>query len=451
MTNDQQTPDKGGIASPARAQSVRRALARVPDLVRVESNMDSQPIWAPSSYADERTRTYPLKWRGDDAEVTVQSSGEYGMLRAFDKLVLTALVHLWNEQGKQEKGRVYFRLIDLIETLGRSDDGKTYELVKQSLHRLRGCLIQYRLSFYDSETREWVSIRDKNILSDLLIVEPRKKKGDSYQMALEGLTYAEFDFQVVANLVGNFTRPVSIRLLQALSERGVLFESYVNAVLYRHETIKKDVFELWQDLGLSTKGVEYGSQLTAKMRKDLDKLVADESCPLGAYSFEKSKTRARSQNMILKRSKTAVITAPSPKYRTSDNPRERYESGKSADRDKLVEWMRLELHDESSNDANLRVIAAKLPEAVIRTGVYEAYGYYRDGQTKNPAAYFVGIMRNRATELGIDLGLSKRGKGDNASKPKPVSMRKTGGTRSDNPLADLTAQLSDQFRTGGAS
>ena len=51
-------------------------------------------------------------------------------------------------------------------------------------------------------------------------------------MALEGLTYAEFDFQVVANLVGNFTRPVSIRLApEALSERGVLFESYVNAVL----------------------------------------------------------------------------------------------------------------------------------------------------------------------------------------------------------------------------
>ena len=178
MTDANQAPDKGGIASPTRAKNLRRALARVPELVRVESNMDSQPIWAPSSYANEKSRTYPLKWRGDDAEVTVQSSGEYGMLRAFDKLVLTALVHLWNEQDRQVEGRVYFRIIDLIETLGRSDDGKTYELVKQSLHRLRGCLIQYRLSFFDAETREWISIRDKNILSDLLIVEPRKDESE---------------------------------------------------------------------------------------------------------------------------------------------------------------------------------------------------------------------------------------------------------------------------------
>ncbi|MEM7675015.1 MAG: replication initiator protein A [Myxococcota bacterium] len=444
MTETNDTIQGRGIASPERAKNVRRVLARIPDFVRVEANIDQHPIWAPSIYADERTRTYPIRWKSPDALVTVQASGEYGMLRSFDKLVLTALVHLWNQQDRNETGRVYFRIIEIIEALGRTDDGKTYEQVKQSLHRLRGCMIQYQSSFRDPDTCEYVSIRDKNILSDLLIVEPRKEGSGSVQMAFDGLTYAQFDFQVVANLLGNFTRPVSIRLLQDLSERGVLFESYVNAVLYRHAKVAKDVFELWHDLGLSTKGVTYGSQLAAKMRADLDKLTSDNSCPLARYTFEKSKTRARSQTLNLYRSTKAVITAPSPKYQTPTDQRERYEVGKSADLDKLVEWMKLELHDESPNDTNLRVIAGKMPEPLIRRTIDEAYGRYRDGLANNPAAYFVAIMKREAAERGIDLGLPER----DPSKPLPkrVSVRK--GTTPTGDLADMTAQLAERFKTG---
>lgn len=430
-------------ATAKRATVIRRAVSEAVDQVRLETNLDSQPIWAPSSYANERKRVYPLPWRGENASVTVQSSGEYGMLRGFDKLVLTALVHLWNHQGRDETGRVYFQVIDVIRALGRSQDGKTYQAIKDSLHRLRGCLVQYQFSFFDQSSQEYVSLRDKTILTDLFIVEPKRMEDEGVQLAMEGLTYAVLDFMVVANLIGDFTRPISLRLLQQLGERGVLFESYINAVLYRNALVRKDIFELWHDLGLSTKGVRYGSQLAAKMRSDLDKIVDDESSLLGRYDFEKSKTRARSQNLVLYRAKGANLSAPSSKYRTSDSPRERYEQGKRADVGHLVDWLKFRLHDQSDNDANLRLIAARLPEKLVRPLAEEAWAYYVDGHTRNPAAYFVGMARKRATELGIDLGFRES---TEPSSPTPIKPRQPNSA--ERPLRELSDGLADQFSTG---
>ncbi|MEL6445660.1 MAG: replication initiator protein A [Bacteroidota bacterium] len=414
------------------------------DLVRVEHTIDSQPIWAPSKYADEVKRVYPLKWRGNDASVTVQASGEYGMMRAFDKLVLTALVHFWNDQGRPKTGHVSFQIIDIIRALNRKDDGKTYELIKRSLHRLRGCLIQYQLSFFDTDKKEWTSLRDKNILTDLLIVEPRRE-GDTIQLPLSGMTYAVFDFEVVKNLLGNFTRPVSLRLLQTLSERGMLFESYINAVLYRHATVKKDVFELWADLGLRTRGINYGSQLASRMRKDLDKIASDEASLLGNYDFEKSKTRARSQNLILIRKQSADLSLPKiPKQQVTSNL-ERFDqqSRSNGEIDQIVEWLKMELHDESESDTNLRVIAQRMPEGEVKKYAYEAFAAYRDGKTGNPAAYYVGMMKNRAAEMGIDLGFSEASDHQTRQPPKPINMRRgkaqTGGPQS---LADLASRIS---------
>ena len=419
-----------GETSLEKADRVRQALVKAPDLVRVESSVDRMPIWAPSRYADERKREYTLKWHGENAGVTVQAAGEYGMLRSFDKLVLTALVHLWNEQKTRDDGHVYFQIIDIINALERTHDGKTYEQIKQSLHRLRGCMLQYRMSFFDHAEQEWVSLRDKNILSDLLIVEPRKEEGAGVQLALSGLTFAQLDFMVVVNLLGDFTRPVSLRLLQSLSERGILFESYVNGVLYRNPRVLKDVFELWHDLGLSTAGIKYGSQLASRMRKDLDKIAAHPDSFLGSYSFEKSKGKARSQNLILVRKDGAEITIPNipTGHRTSDTPQRRVKGKTGAQIDQLVEWMRFELHDESPNSTNLQVIAKRMPEDVIRKHVNEAFASYRDGKTRNPTAYFVGIMNRVAGEMGIDLGFDdkKSKQGGKKSAPKPLNLRREG-------------------------
>ena len=428
MTPRPHRPEKG--SDPAKPMSSSEALQRVmktaPELVRLEFTIDSQPIWAPSTYADERKREYPLEWRGEGASVTVQASGEYGMMRWFDKLVLAALVRLWNEQGRNEKGNVRFLISDIIKILERSSDGKTYDLIKQSLHRLRGCLIQYRHSFKDVESGEFVSLRDKNILSDLLIIEPKKE--DSFGLDVpQGLTFCQLDFDVVRNLLGDYTRPVSITLLQSLSEKGILFESYINSVLYRRPKVVKDVFELWSDLGLSTKGLEYGSRLVSRMKKDLEKIAADKSSLLESYEFEKSKSRPKSKNLVLYRREDVEVKPAGIKR--SSRPSKRIAQRGHTEIERLVEWMQLELHDESDDATNLRVIASKMPEDLIKQHAYEAFAAYRDGRIPNPTAYFVGIMARIAGERGVDLGF-KRKKGSGAGrpnkKPKPLNLRREG-------------------------
>lgn len=364
-------------------------------LVRLERNVDSLPIWAPKTYADVLERTYALPWRGDGAAVRVLALEPYGQLRAFDKLVLTALVHLWNRQGRHPDGWASFRIAEVIELIQRSQrGGRAYRQVKASLRRLKFTGLQFTKSFYDTEAGALKSTRDTNILYELLIVEPRKlgrAAGDMPQM-----TRVQLNLAVVKNLLGNYTRPVSLRLLYRLSDRGVLFESYINGVLWRRPRVTKDVFALWRELGLSTRGYGYGSRVAAKMRDDLDKIAADPNSLLARYTFSTSRTRSRSKNLVLERKERAA----------SMSTQQKVEQGRAFDDvDILVERIRSELRDESPNDANIRRIAERMPRPVIERGIFEAWGRYRDGLVENPAAYFVGIMKRRADELEIDLGL----------------------------------------------
>ncbi len=363
-------------------------------VVRLERNVDSLPIWAPKAYAGMLERTYTLSWKGEGAEVQVMALPKYGQLRSLDKLVLTALIYLWNEQGRRADGRIAFQIAGLIKLLGHSHQGgRVYRRIKQSLRRLKHTGLQFINCFYDKQEETYKTTRDTNILYELLIVEPKKDQ-TGYEW-----TVAYLNLDVANNLLGNYTRPISLPLLLRLSERGILFESYINGVLWRRPVITKDVFELWQELGLSTKGYGYGSRLAAKMRVDLDTIAAASSSLLERYEFSDSKTRARSKNLVLYR-----------KARMPRLPRSSYGDEALDEVDIQVEQIRSMLRDASNNDSNIRRIAERMPAPVIDKGVFDAWGRYRDRQTSNPAAYFVGIMKKKAIELDIDLGMGRRSK-----------------------------------------
>ena len=357
--------DASKTTKPA-ATAVKRAIASVPEKVRMEASLDALPIWAPSSAAQETERTYMTPWRGEGAGAAVQSSGKYGMLRWFDKLTLAAVVQLWNDQGQDPSGKGYFKISDIIALLGKADSGESYDQIDQSLHRLLGCLIQFYGSLYSMEDGMLVTPElAKTIFSKGLFLRPHKKTKFGNQRTLDGLTYAQIDLDICQNLLGNYTRPVPLQLLCSLSERGILYESYVNSVLYRRSRIVKDVFTLWDDLGLSYKGIEYGSQLASRMRKDLDKIAADPNTLLGSYSFEKSKGRAKGQNLILVRKRNAKLDVP-PQH--SSQLTGRTLDGVPADPEKLVgsSWRfrikaRMTRISETSNRRSPRVSFARQP------------------------------------------------------------------------------------------
>ena len=69
-----------------------------------------------------------------------------------------------------------------------------------------------------------------------------------------------------------------------------------------------------------------------------------------------------------------------------------------------VEQIQFELGD-TGDDFNIRRIVERMPDNLIKLAIHDAVGRKSDGMLKTSAvAYFVGRMKNVATERGIDLG-----------------------------------------------
>ena len=189
--------------------------------VRIERNSDTLPIWSPSQHAKATLREYQLEWISPNAKVVVLSTGPYGNLRWQDKLVLIAITRLWYEQGMNPDGWVNFTLSDVSKRLEKGKGGSRFTLIKASLWRLRGCLIQHFDSFYDRSLEAHVSMKEgHNILIYLRIREFKRQDQET-----EDFGQARLNLDLVRNLIGNYTRPVSIEFLMTLTERGGLFEA----------------------------------------------------------------------------------------------------------------------------------------------------------------------------------------------------------------------------------
>ena len=371
-------------------------------LTRYEYNLSGLPIWAPTQRGSNKVdleRQYEIGHADNEATVTVYDIEKYGHLRPFDKIVLGAITRIWEQQGKPASGIVKFQIVDLVVALGRERSGKLYNLIKASILRLAACSLWFEGCFYDGKGRGYKATIKTGIIMKYLIIENKDLGNGSRQQAFTDLSYAQIDVSILENLKASYTRPVSLNLLQKLSEKGVLFEGYINSVLYRRKKISKDVFELWEDLGLSITGIKYASKLAHKMKADLDKIAAHPDSLLASYSFEKSKTRKGSQNLIL-RAKS--------KRKRQTTIEEKIESGEDfTDVDIQVERIRFELKD-AGDEFIIRRIAERMPAAEVERAVYDALGRKSDGLIRTtPASYFVGTMKKRAAELNIDLGLKR--------------------------------------------
>jgi len=413
-------PDKNPLKDSVEAN---RELAE--RLVRFEHQIEKLPLWAPSIYADERVRSYTITVQDQPIEIRVQSAGEYGQLRAQDKLVLAALMRLWHDQGRDPTGFLHCPVSVILDLLGYPNDGgKRYKLAKESLYRLRFCGIQNFTTFFDPEDgTENTGNTNPTILLNLDLYEKRKattKKGAKRDQLIFDFSRAQFHPSITTNLLKNYTRPMDVRFLTTLSERGILFEAYVNGVLYRRPKVRKDVFELWEELGLSTKGEPYGSGLKKKMISDLEKLLEQPTGFLGNYRFEKSKTRPRSLNIILTRRAAPVVDIADAKRSLPQQQPKRRRVGQgsttkplTSEQHEEIAMLRSQLED-LGGDFNIRRIFERLSSDLINDALritlmnrtdFRGTEHEIRGET---VAYFVGVCKKKARELGIDLGFSTK-------------------------------------------
>ncbi len=124
-----------------------------------------------------------------------------GTLTTFDERVFYSLIEIWQEQDKAVTCLFSEREIARRINLGW---GKcTAKAISESLIRLRGVLIEWQGSFYDSTQSKFIEIRNPFTIVNHLKIVSTKDGGIGSQIAEFG-----FDERVIQNLNSNYSRPV---------------------------------------------------------------------------------------------------------------------------------------------------------------------------------------------------------------------------------------------------
>ncbi len=131
----------------------------------------------------------------------VKPDATLGTLTTFDERVFYALVELWQEQGKV--GTCFFSEREIARRINLGWGKNTAKAIGESLIRLRGVLIEWQGSFYDSVQSKFIEIRNPFTIVNHLKMVSTKDGGIGSQIAEFG-----FDERVVQNLNSNYSRPV---------------------------------------------------------------------------------------------------------------------------------------------------------------------------------------------------------------------------------------------------
>jgi hypothetical protein len=128
-------------------------------VIPVEINVEGAPLWQikgrnrKEGVSESRTTIAT----GDGQRLIqvwrVTASRDYELPGALDQDVFVAVLKLIDRQGGMStNGKLTFSLYELVEILGRSHGGKTYDDVRESLERLATTSIHSENAFYSKDT-----------------------------------------------------------------------------------------------------------------------------------------------------------------------------------------------------------------------------------------------------------------------------------------------------------
>ena len=116
---------------------------------------NTQPLVFDRVTSDPETHS-PIKQR-----LTISFSSAYGQPSIQDDEVyvgLLALTHQRLQEGS-DSSKIRFTRYELINTLGWSDCGRSYENIDRAINRLGGVWVVSDNAFYDRESKSWVDVK----------------------------------------------------------------------------------------------------------------------------------------------------------------------------------------------------------------------------------------------------------------------------------------------------
>jgi hypothetical protein len=128
-------------------------------VIPVEINVEGAPLWQIKGRNRKEgvSESQTTIATGDGQRLIqvwrVTASRDYELPGALDQDVFVAVLKLIDRQGGMStNGKLTFSLYELVEILGRSHGGKTYDDVRESLERLATTSIHSENAFYSKDT-----------------------------------------------------------------------------------------------------------------------------------------------------------------------------------------------------------------------------------------------------------------------------------------------------------
>ena len=240
-------------------------------IVPRELNFDFGQFFLPN----EKQKSFDIRYfrqisEGQEISAIVNPHARLGTLTTYDERIFYALIEIWLEQSKPDV--CFFSERELARRI-KSSWGKGGMTICDSLNRLRGVLIEWQGSFYDSAQDKFTSIcQPFSILNHLKIISTRDK-GIGSQIA-----EFRFDERVIENLNSNFSRPVLFDVILSFKRPiAQAMYTFVEPKLYGTKQYHCKTGKLIENLGLRGKSYKYKSARVQKLEA-LEELIGK---PLG--------------------------------------------------------------------------------------------------------------------------------------------------------------------------
>lgn len=248
-------------------------------LIRTEANLEKLPFFRPSKKPGKNQLIYIFKKTVEregvkiDIEWKVRGDVEYGMPCSFDMDVYRVIMKIIHEQGLfQGKWVKIESFHKIFKEINKPPSGVTYNMMRDSLRRLRAVDVESKGTFYLKGKKKWIN-DSFNIFGRL--IERGEELDDG---TIAEAYYLELGSWMIDNLKAGYYKPIDINYhvrLRNLIAKALY--AYLDVVFYSMKDKGEDHFEIeYKNLckQLMIVPQRYKSKAMQTLQPSLDELVA---------------------------------------------------------------------------------------------------------------------------------------------------------------------------------
>jgi hypothetical protein len=314
--------------------------------------------------------------------------------------VFLGLVQLWELQGKPENGAIEFSGAQLAHILGWQWGGATGERISEQLKILRHTSISWERLFRD-ETKVKTQVDDMSILGDGTYVSLKNRTKKEKFQSLHRVVFGEY---VRTNLINGVTKPINYHAYISIGNEAAA-NLYTQIDIYlsgknRHWQ-RRALALLYDDLGYTGRRYKQKKHRRVKLNAIAQALDGKE-LSTGKLSVKVEPTADGKDFKIV----AVRIPRIMPKARTRARVICDAEDA-SYIAEEICSILSNLPNGGNPHHGYIQYLAKYVPASMLRDCLSLAKGDYLHSSKKSITAVFVGIVKKKAAEKGIDLPTKK--------------------------------------------